>query len=126
MTFALTPTGSNRRYQVNAVHTSKACSVISKYTAFVPVDINKRQYLPMVVKYPNSGKAHAYMQWVEHVSPRAWGGAEILERAGGSAVEEENAFAVLRSPCEGREMIQFLVKNPTMSRMMQPRAAASE
>ncbi|XP_031235070.1 von Willebrand factor A domain-containing protein 5B1 isoform X3 [Mastomys coucha] len=46
--------GSNRRYQVNAVHTSKACSVISKYTAFVPVDINKRQYLPMVVKYPNS------------------------------------------------------------------------
>ncbi|GAB1289130.1 von Willebrand factor A domain-containing protein 5B1 [Apodemus speciosus] len=47
--------GSNRRYQVNAVHTSKACSVISKYTAFVPVDINKRQYLPTVVKYPNSG-----------------------------------------------------------------------
>lgn len=41
------------------MHTSKACSVISKYTAFVPVDINKRQYLPTVVKYPNSGKAHA-------------------------------------------------------------------
>ncbi|XP_032746523.1 von Willebrand factor A domain-containing protein 5B1-like [Rattus rattus] len=51
--------GSNRRYQVNAVHTSKACNVISKYTAFVPVDINKRQYLPTVVKYHNSGKAHA-------------------------------------------------------------------
>ncbi|XP_040612208.1 von Willebrand factor A domain-containing protein 5B1 isoform X2 [Mesocricetus auratus] len=47
--------GSNHRYQVNAVHTSKACNVISKYTAFVPVDINKRQYLPTVVKYPNSG-----------------------------------------------------------------------
>ncbi|XP_052572459.1 von Willebrand factor A domain-containing protein 5B1 isoform X1 [Peromyscus californicus insignis] len=47
--------GSNRRYQVNAVHTSKACNVISKYTAFVPVDINKRRYLPAVVKYPNSG-----------------------------------------------------------------------
>ncbi|OBS68872.1 hypothetical protein A6R68_02587 [Neotoma lepida] len=47
--------GSNRRYQVNAVHTSKACNVISKYTAFVPVDINKRRYLPTVVKYPNSG-----------------------------------------------------------------------
>ncbi|XP_006239261.1 von Willebrand factor A domain-containing protein 5B1 isoform X2 [Rattus norvegicus] len=46
--------GSNRRYQVNAVHTSKACNVISKYTAFVPVDINKRQYLPTVVKYHNS------------------------------------------------------------------------
>ncbi|KAK7803864.1 hypothetical protein U0070_021535 [Myodes glareolus] len=49
--------GSNRRYQVNAVHTSKACNIISKYTAFVPVDINKRRYLPSVVKYPNSGKA---------------------------------------------------------------------
>ncbi|XP_041911218.1 von Willebrand factor A domain-containing protein 5B1 [Arvicola amphibius] len=47
--------GSNRRYQVNAVHTSKACNIISKYTAFVPVDINKRRYLPSVVKYPNSG-----------------------------------------------------------------------
>ncbi|XP_060235194.1 von Willebrand factor A domain-containing protein 5B1 [Meriones unguiculatus] len=47
--------GSNRRYQVNAVHTSKACNVISKYTVFVPVDISKRRYLPTVVKYPNSG-----------------------------------------------------------------------
>uniref|UniRef100_A0A669R4Y8 von Willebrand factor A domain containing 5B1 n=1 Tax=Phasianus colchicus TaxID=9054 RepID=A0A669R4Y8_PHACC len=27
-----------RRYQLNAIHTSKACNVISKYTAFVPVD----------------------------------------------------------------------------------------
>lgn len=56
MTVTLTPAGSNRRYQVNAVHTSKACNVISKYTVFVPVDINKRRYLPTVVKYPNSGK----------------------------------------------------------------------
>ncbi|CAO2589676.1 von Willebrand factor A domain-containing protein 5B1 [Lemmus lemmus] len=48
--------GSNHRYQVNAVHTSKACNIISKYTVFVPVDINKRRYLPTVVKYPNSGK----------------------------------------------------------------------
>lgn len=57
MNLTLPPTGSNRRYQVNAVHTSKACNIISKYTAFVPVDINKRRYLPSVVKYPNSGKA---------------------------------------------------------------------
>ncbi|XP_012514714.1 PREDICTED: von Willebrand factor A domain-containing protein 5B1 [Propithecus coquereli] len=49
--------GSNRRYQVNAVHTSKACSVISKYTAFVPVDVSKSRYLPTVVEYPNSGAA---------------------------------------------------------------------
>uniref|UniRef100_H0WH27 von Willebrand factor A domain containing 5B1 n=1 Tax=Otolemur garnettii TaxID=30611 RepID=H0WH27_OTOGA len=47
--------GSNRRYQVNAVHTSKACNVISKYTAFVPVDLSKSRYLPTVVEYPNSG-----------------------------------------------------------------------
>ena len=56
--------GSSRRYQVNAVHTSKACNVISKYTAFVPVDINKSRYLPTVVGYPNSGKAEAgSSQW---------------------------------------------------------------
>ncbi|TEA33602.1 hypothetical protein DBR06_SOUSAS3910168 [Sousa chinensis] len=47
--------GSSRRYQVNAVHTSKACNVISKYTAFVPVDRSKSRYLPTVVGYPNSG-----------------------------------------------------------------------
>lgn len=50
-------TGSNRRYQVSALHTSKACNVISKYTAFVPVDVSKSRYLPTVVEYPNSGKA---------------------------------------------------------------------
>uniref|UniRef100_A0A452FVG9 von Willebrand factor A domain containing 5B1 n=1 Tax=Capra hircus TaxID=9925 RepID=A0A452FVG9_CAPHI len=56
--------GSSRRYQVNAMHTSKACNVISKYTAFVPVDINKSRYLPTVVGYPNSGKADAgSSQW---------------------------------------------------------------
>ncbi|XP_077007135.1 von Willebrand factor A domain-containing protein 5B1 isoform X2 [Tamandua tetradactyla] len=49
--------GSSRRFQVNAVHTSKACNVISKYTAFVPVDMNESRYLPTVVEYPNSGAA---------------------------------------------------------------------
>uniref|UniRef100_A0A8D0G6Z9 von Willebrand factor A domain containing 5B1 n=1 Tax=Sphenodon punctatus TaxID=8508 RepID=A0A8D0G6Z9_SPHPU len=47
--------GSGKRYQVNAVHTSKACNVISKYTAFVPVDLNSNSYLPTVVEYPNTG-----------------------------------------------------------------------
>ncbi|KAM5162828.1 von Willebrand factor A domain-containing protein 5B1 [Callospermophilus lateralis] len=47
--------GSHRRYQVNAVHTSRACNVISKYTAFVPVDVSKSRYLPLGVEYPNSG-----------------------------------------------------------------------
>ncbi|KAG8506652.1 von Willebrand factor A domain-containing protein 5B1 [Galemys pyrenaicus] len=49
--------GSSRRYQVSAMHTSKACNVISKYTAFVPVDVSKRRYLPTVVRLPNSGPA---------------------------------------------------------------------
>ncbi|XP_044092244.1 von Willebrand factor A domain-containing protein 5B1 [Neovison vison] len=47
--------GSSRRYQANAVHTSKACNVISKYTVFMPVDVSKSRYLPTVVGYPNSG-----------------------------------------------------------------------
>ncbi|XP_011935729.1 PREDICTED: von Willebrand factor A domain-containing protein 5B1 isoform X4 [Cercocebus atys] len=54
--------GSNRRYQVSALHTSKACNVISKYTAFVPVDVSKSRYLPTMVEYPNSGKAGAALR----------------------------------------------------------------
>ncbi|NWH70264.1 VW5B1 protein, partial [Piaya cayana] len=49
--------GSGRRYQVNAVHTSKACNVISKYTAFMPVDLSTNAYLPAVVEYPHTGAA---------------------------------------------------------------------
>ncbi|NXJ79778.1 VW5B1 protein, partial [Trogon melanurus] len=49
--------GSGRRYQLNAVHTSKACSVISKYTAFVPVDLSTNTYLPTVAEYTHTGAA---------------------------------------------------------------------
>ncbi|XP_042333662.1 von Willebrand factor A domain-containing protein 5B1 [Sceloporus undulatus] len=49
--------GSGRRYHVNAVHTSKACNVISKYTAFLPVDLSSNSYLPTVVEYSNAGPA---------------------------------------------------------------------
>ncbi|XP_019330285.1 PREDICTED: von Willebrand factor A domain-containing protein 5B1 [Aptenodytes forsteri] len=49
--------GSGRRYQVNAVHTSKACNVISKYTAFMPVDLSTNAYLPAVVEYTHTGAA---------------------------------------------------------------------
>ncbi|NXV78906.1 VW5B1 protein, partial [Atlantisia rogersi] len=49
--------GSGRRYQVNAVHTSKACNVISKYTAFVPVDLSSNTYLPAAVEYTLTGAA---------------------------------------------------------------------
>uniref|UniRef100_A0A8B9IJL2 von Willebrand factor A domain containing 5B1 n=1 Tax=Anser cygnoides TaxID=8845 RepID=A0A8B9IJL2_ANSCY len=49
--------GSGRRYQLNAVHTSKACNVISKYTAFVPVDLSTSTYLPPCVAYTRAGQA---------------------------------------------------------------------
>ncbi|XP_064534747.1 von Willebrand factor A domain-containing protein 5B1 isoform X1 [Pseudopipra pipra] len=49
--------GSGRRYQLNAVHTSKACNVISKYTAFVPVDLSTSSYLPTLVQYTHTGAA---------------------------------------------------------------------
>ncbi|KAL7978539.1 hypothetical protein Chor_005521 [Crotalus horridus] len=38
--------GSGRRYQANAVHASKSCNVISKFTVFVPVDLSSNSYLP--------------------------------------------------------------------------------
>ncbi|XP_043846752.1 von Willebrand factor A domain-containing protein 5B1 [Dromiciops gliroides] len=46
--------GSGHRYQANAVHTSRACNVISKYTAFVPMDLRSRGYLPTMVEYTNT------------------------------------------------------------------------
>uniref|UniRef100_A0A670ZIH3 von Willebrand factor A domain containing 5B1 n=1 Tax=Pseudonaja textilis TaxID=8673 RepID=A0A670ZIH3_PSETE len=51
--------GSGRRYQANAVHTSKSCNVISKFTVFVPVDLSSNDYLPTIVKYPNTGEAQS-------------------------------------------------------------------
>ncbi|XP_034876116.1 von Willebrand factor A domain-containing protein 5B1 [Mirounga leonina] len=65
--------GSSRRYQVNAVHASKACNVISKYTVFVPVDVSRSRYLPTVVGYPNSGAAWRMIN--SQVLTRQWRGA---------------------------------------------------
>ncbi|XP_063001377.1 von Willebrand factor A domain-containing protein 5B1 [Elgaria multicarinata webbii] len=59
--------GSGRRYQVNAVHTSKACNVISKYTAFLPVDLSNNSYLATIVEYPNAGPP------LKLGSQRSWG-----------------------------------------------------
>ncbi|XP_053545827.1 von Willebrand factor A domain-containing protein 5B1 [Bombina bombina] len=49
--------GLGRRFQLNAIHASKACNVISKYTAFVPVDLSSNSYLPSIVEYANTGAA---------------------------------------------------------------------
>ncbi|KAJ8369788.1 hypothetical protein SKAU_G00098160 [Synaphobranchus kaupii] len=43
--------GSGRRYQVYAIHTSKACNILSKYTAFVPIDLDTNEYLQTFVEY---------------------------------------------------------------------------
>uniref|UniRef100_A0A8C4TI88 von Willebrand factor A domain containing 5B1 n=1 Tax=Erpetoichthys calabaricus TaxID=27687 RepID=A0A8C4TI88_ERPCA len=47
--------GSGRRYQLSAIQTSKACNIISKYTAFVPIDLDSNEYLPTVVEYSSTG-----------------------------------------------------------------------
>ncbi|NXP07751.1 VW5B1 protein, partial [Thinocorus orbignyianus] len=49
--------GSGRRYHINAVHTSKACNIISKYTAFIPVDLSTNAYLPTIAEYTRTGAA---------------------------------------------------------------------
>ncbi|XP_028615755.1 von Willebrand factor A domain-containing protein 5B1 isoform X2 [Grammomys surdaster] len=104
--------GSNRRYQVNAVHTSKACSVISKYTAFVPVDMNKRQYLPTVVQYPNSGAMLSFRNLT-----RQWKGSsaglgrpqtmlrEHSSAAGDTLQESPSTFSKTSSPGHEKQTV---------------------
>ncbi|KAM5321912.1 von Willebrand factor A domain-containing protein 5B1 isoform 2-T2 [Glossophaga mutica] len=67
--------GSSRRYQASAVHTSKACNIISKYTAFVPVDMSRRRYLPTVVAYPSSGTASRMVS--SRVLTQQWRGSSV-------------------------------------------------
>ncbi|TRY71341.1 hypothetical protein DNTS_016581 [Danionella cerebrum] len=50
--------GSGRRYQLYAVHTSKACNILSKYTAFIPIDLDSNEYLPTCVEYSHPGEDH--------------------------------------------------------------------
>ncbi|KAI7794448.1 von Willebrand factor A domain-containing protein 5B1 isoform X2 [Triplophysa rosa] len=50
--------GSGRRYQLYAIHTSKACNILSKYTAFVPIDLDSNEYLPTGVEYSHPGEDH--------------------------------------------------------------------
>lgn len=55
--------GSGRRFQLSAVHTSKACNIISKYTAFVPVDLSTSSYLPTLVQYTHTGNMELAQGW---------------------------------------------------------------
>ncbi|XP_056130401.1 von Willebrand factor A domain-containing protein 5B1 [Lampris incognitus] len=45
--------GSGRRYQLYAIHTSKACNILSKYTAFIPIDLDTNEYLQTSIEYIN-------------------------------------------------------------------------
>ncbi|XP_043984098.1 von Willebrand factor A domain-containing protein 5B1 [Gambusia affinis] len=47
--------GFGRKYQVYVIHTSKACNILSKYTAFVPIDLDTNEYLPTSVECINVG-----------------------------------------------------------------------
>lgn len=50
--------GSGRRYQLYATQTSKACNILSKYTAFVPIDLDSNEYLPISIEYLYNGESH--------------------------------------------------------------------
>ncbi|XP_054650173.1 von Willebrand factor A domain-containing protein 5B1 isoform X2 [Dunckerocampus dactyliophorus] len=47
--------GCGRKYQVYAIHTSKACNILSKYTAFIPIDLDTNEYLHTCIEYINPG-----------------------------------------------------------------------
>ncbi|XP_053704743.1 von Willebrand factor A domain-containing protein 5B1 [Synchiropus splendidus] len=47
--------GSGRRYQQYAIHTSKGCNILSKYTALVPIDLDTNEYLQTCIEYINHG-----------------------------------------------------------------------
>lgn len=49
--------GSGRRYQLYAMQTSKACNILSKYTAFVPIDLDSNEYLPIAIEYLYAGES---------------------------------------------------------------------
>ncbi|XP_068454382.1 von Willebrand factor A domain-containing protein 5B1 [Clinocottus analis] len=48
--------GPGRKYQLYAIHTSKACNILSKYTAFVPIDLDTNEYLQTCIEYINGGE----------------------------------------------------------------------
>ena len=64
--------GCGRRYQLYAIHTSKACNILSKYTAFVPIDLDTNEYLQTSIEYMNAGEsdncvcAAQYQSFAEH------------------------------------------------------------
>ncbi|KAM9296999.1 von Willebrand factor A domain-containing protein 5B1, partial [Gastrophryne carolinensis] len=99
--------GIGRRFQLNAIHASKACNVISKYTAFVPVDLSSNSYLPSVVEYANTGAAlkQGSQRSLSSGSRRLRGFSVGLGRSQSTCVTEatedrgHNADEMATSPC---------------------------
>ncbi|MBN3301352.1 VW5B1 protein, partial [Amia calva] len=100
--------GSGRRYQLNAIHTSKACNILSKYTAFVPIDLDSNEYLPTVIEFTSPGEASKTISNLgTHSGSRKTRGYSIgLGRSQSSCVSEggEDGFSPLTmeegaSPC---------------------------
>ncbi|XP_063798225.1 von Willebrand factor A domain-containing protein 5B1 [Pseudophryne corroboree] len=99
--------GVGRRFQLNAIHASKACNVISKYTAFVPVDLSSNSYLPSVVEYANTGAAlkQGSQRSLSSGSRRLRGFSIGLGRSQSTCVSESsderfyNVDEIATSPC---------------------------
>ncbi|XP_034029335.1 von Willebrand factor A domain-containing protein 5B1 [Thalassophryne amazonica] len=49
--------GSGQKYQLYSVQTSKACNILSKYTAFVPIDLDTNECLQTCIEYMNPGES---------------------------------------------------------------------
>ncbi|KAI4800654.1 hypothetical protein KUCAC02_009532 [Chaenocephalus aceratus] len=51
-----TPPRPCRKYQLFAIHTSKSCNILSRHTAFVPIDLDTNEYLHTCIEYSNAGE----------------------------------------------------------------------
>ncbi|XP_029578623.1 von Willebrand factor A domain-containing protein 5B1-like [Salmo trutta] len=79
--------GSGRRCQLYAIHTSKACNILSKYTAFVPVDLDTNEYLQTLIDYINPGEG---LKWGSRSGSRKNQGYSIgLGRSQSGCMSEE-------------------------------------
>ncbi|XP_061591188.1 von Willebrand factor A domain-containing protein 5B1 [Cololabis saira] len=85
--------GSGRKYQLYAIHTSKACNIVSKYTAFVPIDLDTNEYLPTSVEYINPVEGLKRSSRSQSGSQKTRGYSIGLGRSQSGGVSEETEEA---------------------------------
>ncbi|XP_051518790.1 von Willebrand factor A domain-containing protein 5B1 [Myxocyprinus asiaticus] len=104
--------GSGRRYQLYAIHTSKACNILSKYTAFVPIDLDSNEYLPTFVEYSHPGEDQKRSSHCSsHSSSRKSHGYSVgLGRSQSGGLPEQDDVAV---PCNVKDRAHFPRKPPS-------------